>query len=166
MLRNDDLETNTHVSRLPAVKILARSGFAFHPSIQCAQIESRSSSASQAGARCLPPLPPGVGNRHLALNSLDGARPERTARLRASPMAASPDSIECADHPALLVVGEIGNLPVSHSGWRVLQERQRPLGAGRDGAHLERDLGSGCPLEPLLHHAVADANRDVLSRLR
>ena len=129
-LRNNRrLHTAMRASRLPAVKTLAQFDFAFQPSIKREQIESlhelgfldRRENVIFLG-------PPGVGKTHLAI-SLAIAAAESGRRVYYGTLAALIESLVDAKaagqlsrrlrvltHPALLVVDEIGYLPVSQDG--------------------------------------------------
>ena len=129
-LRNNRrLHTAMRASRLPAVKTLGQFDFAFQPSIKREQIESlhelgfldRRENVIFLG-------PPGVGKTHLAI-SLAIAAAESGRRVYYGTLAALIESLVDAKaagqlsrrlrvltHPALLVVDEIGYLPVSQDG--------------------------------------------------
>ena len=126
-LRNNRrLQTAMRASRLPAVKTMAQFDFAFQPSIKREQIESlhelgfldRRENVIFLG-------PPGVGKTHLAI-SLAIAAAESGWRVYYGTLAGLIESLVDAKaagqlsrrlrvltHPALLVVDEIGYLPVS-----------------------------------------------------
>jgi DNA replication protein DnaC len=129
-LRNNRrLQTAMRSSRLPAIKTLQQFDFAFQPSIQRDQIESlhelgfikRRENVIFLG-------PPGVGKTHLAL-SLAIAAAESGRRVYYGTLVNLIESLEQArsagqlarrlrvlSHPALLVVDEIGYLPVNRDG--------------------------------------------------
>jgi len=129
-LRNNRrLQTAMRSSRLPAVKKLEQFDFAFQPSIQREQIESlhelgfikRRENVIFLG-------PPGVGKTHLAI-SLAIAAAESGRRVYYGTLVNLIESLEQAraagqlarrlrvlSHPALLVVDEIGYLPVNRDG--------------------------------------------------
>ena len=129
-LRNDRrLETAMRASRLPAVKTLADFDFAFQPSIKREQIESLHELGFLGRRENVVLLgPPGVGKTHLAV-SLAIAAAQSGRRVYYGTLAGLIESLEHAKasgqlarrlrvltHPALLVVDEIGYLPVSRDG--------------------------------------------------
>ncbi len=129
-LRNQRrLQTAMRSSRLPAIKTLADFDFTFQPSIKREQIESlhqlgfveRKENVIFLG-------PPGVGKTHLAL-SLAVATAQGGRRIYYGSLADLIDSLEEAQtsgrlnqrlktltYPALLVVDEIGYLPITRNG--------------------------------------------------
>ena len=129
-LRNNRrLQTAMRSSRLPAIKTIEQFDFAFQPSIQREQIESlhelgfikRRENVIFLG-------PPGVGKTHLAI-SLAIAAAESGRRVYYGTLVNLIESLEQAraagqlarrlrvlSHPALLVVDEIGYLPVNRDG--------------------------------------------------
>ncbi len=130
MLRNNRrLQAAMRSSRLPAIKTLEGFDFAFQPSIKREQIESlhelgfveRKENVILLG-------PPGVGKSHLAI-SLAIAAAQRGRRVYYGTLIDLIGSLEEAQaggqlmrrlavlsHPAVLVVDEIGYLPITHSG--------------------------------------------------
>ena len=130
LLRNNHrLQAAMRASRLPVVKTLAQFDFAFQPSIKREQIESlhelgfleRRENVVFFG-------PPGVGKTHLAI-SLAIAAAEHGRRVYYGTLAGLIESLAEAKaagnlsrrlrvltHPALLVVDEIGYLPVTQEG--------------------------------------------------
>ena len=130
VLRNNRrLETAMRSSRLPAVKTLAQFDFAFQPSIKREQIDSLHELGFLARRENVILLgPPGVGKTHLAI-SLAIAAAESGRRVYYSTLAGLVESLAEAKtagqlarrlrvltHPALMVVDEIGYLPVSREG--------------------------------------------------
>lgn len=129
-LRNNRrLQAAMRSSRLPAVKLLSDFDFTFQPSIRREQIESlyelgfveRRENVIFLG-------PPGVGKTHLAI-SLAIAAAQSGRRVYYGTLADLISSLEEAQaagrlhqrlkvltHPALLVVDEIGYLPISRTG--------------------------------------------------
>jgi DNA replication protein DnaC len=129
-LRNNRrLQAAMRSSRLPSVKTLESFDFSFQPSIKREQIESlhelnfldRKENVVLLG-------PPGVGKTHLAI-SLAIAAAQRGRRVYYGTLIDLITSLEEAQaagqltrrlavltHPTLLVVDEIGYLPINHTG--------------------------------------------------
>jgi DNA replication protein DnaC len=129
-LRKDRrLEAAMRSSRLPAVKHLADFDFGFQPSIKREQIESLATLGFVERRENVVFLgPPGVGKTHLAI-SLAIAAAEQGRRVYYGTLAELITGLEEAQasgkllprmktltHPTLLVVDEIGYLPVSRTG--------------------------------------------------
>src|SRR6202012_2410948 len=130
MLRNNRrLQAAMSSSRLPSVKTLESFDFSFQPSIKREQIESlhelnfldRKENVVLLG-------PPGVGKTHLAI-SLAIAAAQRGRRVYYGTLIDLITSLEEAQaagqltrrlsvltHPSVLVVDEIGYLPINHTG--------------------------------------------------
>ena len=129
-LRNNRrLQTAMRASRLPAVKTLAEFDFSFQPSIKREQVESLHELGFVERKENVVLLgPPGVGKTHLAV-SLAIAAAQNGRRVYYSTLADLITSLEEAQaagrlarrlatlsYPSLLVVDEIGYLPVSRTG--------------------------------------------------
>jgi DNA replication protein DnaC len=129
-LRNNRrLQAAMRSSRLPAVKTLGGFDFSFQPSVRREQIESLHELGFVERRENVIFLgPPGVGKTHLAI-SLAIAAAEHGRRVYYGTLADLITSLEEAQaagrlqqrlkvltHPALLVVDEIGYLPVSRTG--------------------------------------------------
>jgi DNA replication protein DnaC len=129
-LRNNRrLQTAMRSSRLPAVKTLEDFDFSFQPSIKREQIESLHELGFVERKENVVLLgPPGVGKTHLAI-SLAVRAAQRGRRVYFGTLTDLINSLEQAEaagqlarrlavltHPSLLVVDEIGYLPVSHTG--------------------------------------------------
>ena len=129
-LRNNRrLQTAMRASRLPAVKTLADFDFSFQPSIKREQIESLHELGFVERKENVVLLgPPGVGKTHLAV-SLAIAAAQSGRRVYYGTLAELITSLEEAQaagrlarrlatltYPSLLVVDEIGYLPVTRTG--------------------------------------------------
>ena len=129
-LRNSRrLEAAMRSSRLPPIKTLAEFDFSFQPSIKREQIDSLHELGFVERRENIVFLgPPGVGKTHLAI-SLAIAAAESGRRVYYGTLVDLIDSLEEAKaggrlnhrlktltYPALLVVDEIGYLPVGQSG--------------------------------------------------
>ena len=129
-LRNDRrLVAAMRSSRLPCVKTLEDFDFSFQPSIKREQIDSlHELGFVQRKENVVLLGPPGVGKTHLAISlAIEAAQKGR--RVYYGTLADLIDSLEQAQaagrlarrlavlsHPSLLVVDEIGYLPVSREG--------------------------------------------------
>jgi DNA replication protein DnaC len=129
-LRNNRrLQAAMRSSRLPAVKTLSDFDFSFQPSLKREQIESLSTLGFIERRENVVFLgPPGVGKTHLAIGlAIEAAQNGR--RVYYGTLADLISSLEEAHaagkllhrmktltHPSLLVVDEIGYLPVSRTG--------------------------------------------------
>ena len=177
-LRNNRrLEASMRSSRLPAVKTLADFDFTFQPSLRREQIDSlheldfirRKENAVFLG-------PPGVGKTHLAI-SLAIRAAERGRRVYYGSLRDLVGSLQEAEtkgklrrrlriltHPTLLVVDEIGYLPVTRNGatlfFQLINERYERgstvlisnKGFEEWGAMLGAEVMAAALLDRLLHH--------------
>ena len=177
-LRNNRrLETAMRASRLPAVKTLADFDFAFQPSVKREQIESLHELGFLARRENVVLLgPPGVGKTHLAV-SLAIAAAQSGRRVYYGTLAGLIESLEHAKasgqlarrlrvltHPALLVVDEIGYLPVSRDGavlfFQLVNARHEHAstvltsnkGFEEWGAVLGDEVMAAALIDRLLHH--------------
>ena len=128
-LRNSRRLQTASSSRLPAVKTLADFDFSFQPTVKREQIDSLHELGFVERRENVVFLgPPGVGETHLAI-SLAITAAESGRRVYYGTLTDLIDSLEEAQaagrlnqrlktltYPALLVVDEIGYLPVSRSG--------------------------------------------------
>ena len=123
------LEAAMRSSRLPAVKTFADFDFSFQPSIRREQIDSLATLGFVERRENVVLLgPPGVGKTHLAI-ALAIAAAQHGRRVYYGTLGELITSLEEAQtagkliprmktltHPALLVVDEIGYLPISRTG--------------------------------------------------
>ena len=177
-LRNNRrLQAAMRSSRLPAVKTLADFDFSFQPSVKREQIESlhelgfleRKENVIFLG-------PPGVGKTHLAI-SLAIAAAQSGRRVYYGPLTDLIDSLEEAQsagrlthrlkvltHPALLIVDEIGYLPITRAGatlfFQLVNRRYESAstvvtsnkGFEEWGEIFGDDVMAGALIDRLLHH--------------
>ena len=177
-LRNNRrLQAVMRSSRLPAVKILSDFDFTFQPSIKREQLESlhelgfveRKENVIFLG-------PPGVGKTHLAL-SLAIAAAQHGRRVYYGTLSDLITSLEEAQaaghlghrlktltHPAVLVVDEIGYLPVNRNGamlfFQLMARRYETASTvltsnkpfDEWGEIFGDDLMAGALIDRLLHH--------------
>jgi DNA replication protein DnaC len=129
MRNNRRLQAAMRSSRLPAVKRLTEFDFSFQPSLRRQQMESLHALGFVERRENIVFLgPPGVGKTHLAI-SLAIAAAQSGRRVYYGTLADPITSLEEAQatgrlqarlkvltHPALLVVDEIGYLPISRTG--------------------------------------------------
>ena len=164
-------------SRLPAVKTLADFDFSFQPSLKREQIDSLHTLGFVERKENVVLLgPPGVGKTHLAI-SLAIATAQSGRRVYYGTLADLITSLEEAQQaghlthrlktlvfPALLVVDEIGYLPISRTGAMLffnLMSRRYETGAtvltsnkGFDewGEVFGDDVMAGALIDRLVHH--------------
>jgi DNA replication protein DnaC len=129
-LRNNRrLQAAMRSSRLPAVKTLETFDFSFQPSIKREQIESLHQLAFIDRKENVVLLgPPGVGKTHLAISlAITAAQMGRrvyygtlvdliTSLEEAQAAGRLARRLAVLTHPSLLVVDEIGYLPINHAG--------------------------------------------------
>ncbi len=191
-LRNNRrLVTAMRSSRLPAVKTLAEFDFAFQPSLQREQIESLHELGFVNRAENVILLgPPGVGKTHLAI-SLAISAAESGRRVYYGTLNDLVSSLEEAKtsgnlarrlkvltHPAVLVVDEIGYLPVSRDGavlfFQLINARHEQAstiltsnkGFEEWGAVLGDEVMAAALIDRLLHHCHIVNIRGNSYRLR
>ncbi len=178
VLRNNRrLKTAMRSSRLPAVKTLAQFDFAFQPSVKREQIESLHELGFLERQENVVFLgPPGVGKTHLAI-SLAIAAAESGRRVYYGTLAGLIESLQDAKaagnlarrlkvltHPSLLVVDEIGYLPVTQEGavlfFQLVNARHERAstvltsnkGFEEWGAVLGDEVMAAALIDRLLHH--------------
>ena len=191
-LRNNRrLQTAMRASRLPAIKTLTEFDFAFQPSIKREQIESLHELGFLSRRENVILLgPPGVGKSHIAI-SLAIAAAESGRRVYFGTLAGLIESLEQAKaagqlsrrlrvltHPALLVVDEIGYLPVSRDGavlfFQLINARHEQAstvltsnkGFEEWGAVLGDEVMAAALIDRLLHHCHIVNIRGNSYRLR
>lgn len=191
-LRNNRrLEAAMRSSRLPSIKTLADFDFTFQPSIKREQIESlhelgfldRKENVILLG-------PPGVGKTHLAI-SLAIAAAQSGRRVYYGTLADLITSLEEAQaaghlqqrlkvltHPSLLVVDEIGYLPISRTGamlfFQLMARRYETastvLTSNKSfeewGAVFGDEVMAAALIDRLLHHCHVVSIRGNSYRLR
>jgi DNA replication protein DnaC len=177
-LRNNRrLQAAMRSSRLPAVKLLSDFDFSFQPSVKREQIDSLATLGFVERRENVIFLgPPGVGKTHLAI-SLAIAAAQSGRRVYYGTLADLITSLEEAHaagkllhrmktltHPSLLVVDEIGYLPVSRTGamhffqlmTRRYEHASTVLTSNKSfeewGEIFGDDVMAGALIDRLLHH--------------
>lgn len=177
-LRNNRrLQAAMRSSRLPSVKTLESFDFSFQPSIKREQIESLHELGFVDRKENIVLLgPPGVGKTHLAI-SLAIASAQRGRRVYYGTLVDLISSLEQAQaagrlaqrlavltHPSLLVVDEIGYLPITHTGavlfFQLMSRRYERastvLTSNKDfeqwGEVLGDDVMAAALIDRVLHH--------------
>ena len=191
-LRNNRrLQAAMRSSRLPGVKTLGQFDFSFQPSIKREQVESLHELGFLDRAENVILLgPPGVGKTHLAI-SLAVTAAEAGRRVYYGTLAGLIDSLleakaagdlsrrlRVLTHPALLVVDEIGYLPVSQDGavlfFQLINARHERVstvltankGFEEWGQVLGDEVMAAALIDRLLHHCHIVNIRGNSYRLR
>lgn len=191
MRNNRRLAAAMRSSRLPAVKTLAEFDFAFQPSIRREQIASLHDLGFLERRENVVFLgPPGVGKTHLAI-SLAIAAAQHGRKVYYGTLVDLISSLEDAEasgdlrrrlrvltHPALLVVDEVGYLPVTRQGatlfFQLIAARYERCstvltsnkGFEEWGQVLGDEVMAAAMLDRLLHHAHIVNIRGNSYRLR
>lgn len=192
ILRNTRrLEAAMRSSRLPAVKTLEEFDFTFQPSINRQQIESLHELGFLERRENVILLgPPGVGKTHLAI-SLAIMAAEQGRRVYYGTLSDLVTSLEEAQaagqlvqrlkvltHPSLLVVDEIGYLPITRTGamlfFQVMSRRYETVstvltsnkGFEEWGTILGDEVMAAALIDRLLHHCHVVSIRGNSYRLR
>jgi DNA replication protein DnaC len=177
-LRNNRrLQAAMRSSRLPSIKTLESFDFSFQPSIKREQIESLHELGFVDRKENIVLLgPPGVGKTHLAI-SLAIAAAQRGRRVYYGTLVDLITSLEQAQaagrltqrlavltHPSVLVVDEIGYLPINHTGavlfFQLMSRRYEKastvLTSNKDfeqwGEVLGDDVMAAALIDRVLHH--------------
>lgn len=191
-LRNNRrLQAAMRSSRLPAVKTLQDFDFSFQPSIKREQVESLHELGFLERRENVILLgPPGVGKTHLAI-SLAIAAAQSGRRVYYGTLADLITSLEEAQatghllqrlkvltHPSLLVVDEIGYLPISRTGamlfFQLMSRRYEHAstvltsnkGFEEWGSILGDEVMAAALIDRLLHHCHVVSIRGNSYRLR
>jgi DNA replication protein DnaC len=171
------LEAAMRSSRLPALKLISDFDFTFQPSLKREQIDSLATLGFLERKENVIFLgPPGVGKTHLAIG-LAVAAAEQGRRVYYSTLGELITSLEDAQaagklshrmktltFPALLVIDEIGYLPVSRTGamlfFQLMSRRYEHAstvltsnkGFGEWGAVFGDEVMAAALIDRLLHH--------------
>src|ERR1041384_1021584 len=191
-LRNNRrLQAAMRSSRLPIVKTLESFDFSFQPSIKREQIESLHELSFVDRKENVVLLgPPGVGKTHLAISlAIEAAQRGRrvyygtlidliTSLEEAQPAGHLARRLAVLTHPSLLVVDEIGYLPITHTGavlfFQLMNRRYEHAstvltsnkGFEEWGDILGDDVMAAALIDRLLHHCHIVNIREDRYRMR